>query len=43
MTCKKCEKEIKENEACICAMEKKGFIKRGAAKLIGILKKQAGE
>lgn len=40
MQCKKCGRELKENERCSCEVEKKGFVKRGASKLLGVLKRK---
>ena len=37
--CEKCGKKLNENEKCGCEMVKKGFLKRGTSKLMGILKK----
>ena len=38
--CDKCGRKVEEGVRCDCEIEKKGFIKRGAAKLLGVLKKE---
>ena len=40
MNCKKCGKEMKENEKCSCEFERKGFIKKGFGRMLGVVKQK---